>query len=95
MEISHSIGELLIVALAVYRVSYLLAIDEGPFGSFDWARNLIDPNQKTWIGRGLHCIGCWSFWVAFGATLLLHGSVAEWLALAGAVLIIHKAVNHG
>ncbi len=81
-----------IAVLAVYRISYFIALEDGPF---DWSskfRNKI--GQKTWVGRGFHCVLCISFWVSLGAALIVNGfilyTIPYWLAVAGAVLVVHK-----
>ena len=93
------------LTLAVYRAAHMVAVEEGPFGVFDELRKRIDPAQKTWLGRGLNCILCASFWLALPAALLLSSLPvgqspdlrgvtgfwwADWLALAGSVLALHK-----
>ncbi len=86
---------LVIVTLAVYRVSVLIAQDEGPFSVLEIARSHIDPNQSTWLGRGVRCVGCVSFWVALVAILILDvpDGVWAWLAVAGGALLIHRLVK--
>lgn len=84
-----------IVVLAVYRVSVLIAQDEGPFSLLERARGRIDPHQASWMGRGLRCVGCVSFWVALAAALLIGAAdwVWVWLAVAGGAMLIHRLVN--
>lgn len=89
----HDGVTLALLILAVYRIAYLIAIDEGPFSVIERMRSRIDPNQATWLGRGVRCIACVSFWLALLATLLTGGSVLDWIATAGGALVIHKAVN--
>lgn len=81
-----------VAALAAYRLSYLVAREEGPFGVFAAIRGHIDPQQKTWIGRGINCTVCVSFWLALPAAILAGGGWLEWLAVAGAILAIHGLV---
>lgn len=90
----HDAVTLALLALAVYRVSVIVAVDEGPFSLFAALRERVDPHQATWLGRGLRCVGCVSFWLSLIAALLIGGSILDWLALAGGVLVLHKAVNH-
>lgn len=54
---------LVIVALATYRLTRLVTIEEGPFGLAQQLRNVADPDQSTWLGRGLACPWCVSFWI--------------------------------
>ena len=81
--------------LAAYRVARMIAIEDGPFDIFstlrDWA------GQKSWLGRGLGCVLCLSFWLAWGAALLVpYTNVSEYalhaLAIAGGVVIVHKVI---
>ena len=43
-----------IAVLAVYRISYFIALDDGPFDVGSKFRGWI--GQKSWIGRGFHCV---------------------------------------
>ena len=79
-----------IATLAIWRVSIVITADEGPFGMFEAMRSKIDPNQSTWLGRGLRCVGCVSVWVSLAAALLLQASALEWLGLAGGALAVHR-----
>ena len=85
-------GLFILVSLAVHRVSYLLSYEEGPFGIMSWLRGKIDPNESTWLGRGLHCIRCISFWISLiGAAIAFPNQVVlMWLAIAGMIAIIEK-----
>lgn len=72
-----------LVTLAVYRLTCLIVAEDGPFDVFARIRGRIDPEQKTWVGRGIRCSLCVSFWLSLLA-LALGGSWLEWLAVAGA-----------
>ena len=78
-------------ALAVYRIAALIAIEDGPFDVMSKLRGRVD--QSTWIGRGARCVVCVSFWIAMPFAWLLDGSWITWLALAGAVSIVHRALT--
>lgn len=54
---------LTICALATYRIVRLIAIEEGPFSLSLKLRGVLDPDQRTWVGRGLACPWCISFWI--------------------------------
>lgn len=76
-------------SLAVYRVSRMIADEEGPFSAFTWLRGRFPSN--TWIGRGLECILCVSFWVALPFALLLkEDRLLAWPALSAVTVIIRK-----
>jgi hypothetical protein len=55
---------LFISTFATYRTSRMVALEEGAFKVFALIRSL-DIKQNTWIGRGLHCPLCLSFWFGF------------------------------
>lgn len=96
-----------LTAFAVYRVAYLIANEEGPglpigarenwgMGLLARLRGLVDPRQSTYIGRGLRCVFCVSFWVGLLAALtypFIPFWLLLWLGLAGAVLFIHRLGN--
>ena len=87
-----------LLALAVYRLSHMVTNEEGPFELFATLRDALGGNQQaTWVGRGIVCFLCVSFWVG------LLGAVALWfwqvvavqfvvyaLALSGATLAFKK-----
>lgn len=87
-----SLGALILTILAVFRVSWMVVREEGPFGAFVYVREHIDRNQEHWTGRGLNCVNCVSFWLALLLVWMLGGSWLEWLAVAGAVVLINKAM---
>jgi len=81
--------------LATYRVARMIALEDGPFDIFSTLRERV--SQKTWVGRGLHCVLCISVWLAFLSALLL--PLTSWkeyilisLALSGGVVVVHKVV---
>ena len=55
--------DLIIAALATYRIVRLVIGEEGPFGLAQKLRNVADPDQRSWVGRGLNCPWCISFWI--------------------------------
>jgi hypothetical protein len=56
---------------AVWRASIMITEDEGPFSCFMWLREHIDYSQRTWIGRGLNCSWCVSWWASLVMALWL------------------------
>lgn len=77
---------LLLAILACYRMSRLIAIDEGPsfsngkrgifhqlrvkLGAYDYGAN---GEAKTNIGRGISCVHCVGVWVAIPLSLYVSG----------------------
>lgn len=69
--------DFLILALAAFRISSLVAGEEGPYGLFDWLRSLIgvkrDDAGKTYgtnsFATGLTCLWCNSIWIGLIITV--------------------------
>lgn len=85
--------QFVLVTLAVYRVAHMIAIEDGPFDVFAKIRGRFDPDQKTWVGRGLNCTLCISFWMAGLAALIANASWWEWLAIAGMIVVWHEVIS--
>ena len=87
---------LVIGILAVYRISRMLALEDGPFDVLSGIREAL--GQESWVGRGAACVLCISFWLAWPIALLL--PVRNWgeyvltaLALSAGVVIVHKVIG--
>lgn len=87
-----TLWQFVIVTLAVYRVSRMITMEDGPFDVFARIRGKIDPGQKTWIGRGLGCVLCVSFWIAGLAALIVGATWIEWLAMAGVIAVYREVI---
>ena len=77
--------------LGVYRFSFMLAQEDGPFDIFSKLRGYI--GQKTWYGRGMHCTLCISFWVSLLCAVFVAEGVTivtYWFGIAGGVLVLHR-----
>lgn len=82
---------LICAAFATYRLAILIAEEEGPWELATRLRNL--HTAGDWIGRGMRCPACVSFWLALPITvlaLLVDATLwaalwpLYWLAVAGA-----------
>lgn len=87
--------EFALATLLTYRLARMAAIEDGPFDVFAKLQERI--GQKSWVGRGIRCVLCLSFWIAMPVTLLLNpadwrAAVLLWGGIAGAVVIIHKVI---
>lgn len=87
--------QFLLLGLAVYRAAHMVGSDleEGPWSIF--ARLRYRVGQKTWVGRGLHCPLCISFWLAWPAAALLPWAGWLWygvlaLALSAVTLVLYR-----
>lgn len=89
-----------VVALAVYRIAYMMVTEDGPFNIFRVWRNFLsdrDEKAESWITRGFHCVMCLSFWIGFvGAIGLLYfdnvfvALCAYALALSAVTVVLKK-----
>jgi hypothetical protein len=81
----------ILAALAVYRLSRMITDEEGPFSLFTKLRGAFPP--VDWVGRGLECIMCVSFWVALPFALSIDWTWTApltWLALSSITVIIRR-----
>lgn len=96
----RSIVPFVFVALAVYRVSYMLTAEDGPFYLFSSLRKrLMQWEQRRkrphWIIDGMHCQLCASFWLGMASAWIVpfntwYDYIATALALSGITLILKK-----
>jgi len=81
--------DLIIKALACYRVSRFVSIEEGPFAIFESLREKLDspavPRWLGWLARGVGCPYCISVWV--GLALEPRRPIHALAISAGACLI--------
>jgi hypothetical protein len=81
----------LLAALATWRVTHLLANEDGPGDVvFHLRRSL----GASWIGGLMDCFACLSFWVAVPAALFVTAQpvtwAVTWLALSGAACLLQR-----
>ncbi len=87
---------LLVASLATYRLARMVATEEGPFGGFTRLRGRLDPDQTTWLGRGMVCQLCVGFWLALPIAALISrlsdigAFVLAWWGIAGAAALMAK-----
>jgi hypothetical protein len=82
---------LLLATLAVWRLTHLLAKEDGPWEVFQRLR------QST-LSQLPSCFYCMSLWVALPFLWFLGGTIGEkfvtWLALSGAAVLLEKTTDH-
>ena len=83
-----------VAALATWRVTHLLANEDGPADAIVRIREKLGESQ---LGALMDCFHCTSMWVAipfafFAAKKPAH-RVAAWLALSGAACIIQEVIS--
>jgi hypothetical protein len=80
-----------LATLATWRVSYLLAYEDGPRSIMAHLRAYFAGSE---IGRMLDCFGCVSLWVALPAAMWLSRRLPDfcpiWLALSGAAFLLER-----
>ena len=85
---------LIVAILATWRVSHLLAAEDGPFDLV--ARLRARAGNGMW-GRLMDCPYCLSLWVAAPATVWLAGGIVEgvllWLAISGGTCIVETGCD--
>lgn len=99
--------DFLILALATFRISSLIAREDGPLGLFEWLRGLVgvqrDPAGQPYgennFSKGLVCQWCNSVWIGVILMLLYIWSkqIAVWicfpLALSTVTMILERWVD--
>ncbi len=82
---------LVLAALAVWRVTHLLAEEDGPWGVVVRLRELAG---KGILGELMDCFHCLSLWIAAPAAVWLTADNRErpliWLALSGAACLLQR-----
>lgn len=78
--------------LGVYRVVRMFLLEDGPFDIFSSIQARI--TQKTWVGRGLTCFLCLSFWLSLPAAALIAADWRQllllWFGIAGGNVVLWK-----
>jgi len=89
-----SIGRFVLVSLAVWRVTHLLAEEDGPG---DVVVRLRKRLGDSIAGQAMDCFFCLSLWIAAPFAVLLAGDVLTWglmwLALSGAACLLQRATE--
>lgn len=92
MSIDQNIWFRLVVAvLATWRVTHLLASEDGPFEVIARIRSGLG---NSVLGKLMDCFYCLSLWVAAPAALIVTRNLYEWpliwLALSGASCLLER-----
>jgi hypothetical protein len=87
----HVVFRFVLAALAVWRVSFLMAREEGPWGLLERMRR---GAGRGVLGKLLGCVKCLSVWVAVPFTFFVGGDgwqkVVVWLALSGVASLVDE-----
>jgi len=83
-----------VAVLAVWRMTHLLAAEDGPFDVFARLRRVLG---TSWMGRLMDCFYCLSLWVSAPAAWLAGRTWNErgwlWLALSGGAILLERATT--
>lgn len=82
--------KLLLLALATYRVSRMLAIEDGPFEIFDWLRGVatmltLRTQHRFRFDTLITCQYCNSVWVALPLVVIVRHAIGYWVVVVLAV----------
>ena len=82
----------ILAALATWRITHLLAREDGPA---DLIARLRRSLGASFLGKMMDCFGCLSLWVAIPMAFFVGGDPLElvlvWLALSGAAFLLERA----
>ena len=95
---------LICATLAVYRLSFMITREEGPFDVFERLRLVAQAlpsspdGRPNWIARGIACPLCVSFWLSLIAAVAVTQAVGIsllaifglWPAIAGGCLFLFQ-----
>jgi len=91
MDASHFWVRFVLAALATWRVSHLLANEDGPGHLIARLRASL---EGAVIGGLVDCFGCLSIWVAIPFAFFVAGGslqlIVTWLALSGAAFLLER-----
>lgn len=84
-----------LASLAVWRVTHLLASEDGPGNVIAWVRRRLGHSV---LGSLMDCFGCLSFWVSAPFAFMISrrpitDAVLVWLALSGAAFLLERATS--
>jgi len=82
----------ILATLVVWRVTHLLASEDGPWDVIARMRNTLG---NSVFGRLMDCFGCLSIWVsipfAFVVSRRIKDDLLIWLALSGSAFLLERA----
>lgn len=94
MSIDHIWLQFLLAALATWRVTHLLALEDGPWDIVVRVRMKLG---NGFLGKLMDCFYCLSLWVAAPAALWITRRPSQWplvwLALSGAACLLERATE--
>jgi hypothetical protein len=83
-----------LAVLAAWRVTHLLAAEDGPANVLSHLRRALG---NTWLGKLMDCFYCLSLWIAAPFAFWIAARpldiVVVWLALSGGACLLEHAVE--
>ncbi|MBT9332460.1 hypothetical protein [Paracidobacterium acidisoli] len=84
-------ARLVLAVLAVWRISHLLAAEDGPWEVFARLRRWLG---MSFLGRLMDCFGCISLWIAAPVSFFVVRRLPDlffcWLALSGGAFLLER-----
>ena len=93
---------LVVATFVVYRISRMIAVEEGPFEVFTTVRTFFYHNKyPEWIQRGIVCPLCVGWWISLPLAIYIGvvmnfsvvGTLLCWQAIAGASTFLYRLEN--
>lgn len=85
-----------LASLAIWRLTHLLHVEDGPAGIFSACRNWL---RRMSLSGATDCFYCLSLWVAAPFAMALGSRWEErlmlWLALSGAAILANRLIEGG
>lgn len=93
-----TITEFILAVFAVWRVTYMLQVEDGPMAVFTRLQAWImkRPDKVGGINQGFFCFYCLSVWVSLPITLLIMHNhnwksfIVYWLAVSTGAILVNK-----
>jgi hypothetical protein len=85
--------------LAVYRLAHLTTLENGPVNVFFRIREIVHRKwgYDSWQAEGSRCILCQSVWYSAPVAVIISSNIVDgiivWLAVSGAVTLLHELLN--
>ncbi len=82
----------ILAALVAWRITHLLATEDGPWDILAWVRAALGTSV---FGRLMDCFGCLSIWISIPLAFVVSRDIKDdlliWLALSGSAFLLERA----
>lgn len=94
MNSTETVGRFVLCVLALWRVTHLLAEEDGPWDLIARFRSLLG---ESFLGRLMDCFYCLSLWLSLPLAIGLSNHwialLLQWQALSGAACLLEKLTS--